>query len=939
MWLFRLRAAQRKCSSAVRAAPASPKPERFDGLNGARLLASVHIVLGHLYQSGRVAGLYFLAWGFTWVPWFFMLSGFVLALSKLREGSPNFENFSSFLRKRTAAIYPLYATGLVLALGVRWGLQGLHGPRWYELFFQGLLGQSLLPWLPENTVQIHCWFLSALLPFWCLFTPVMRGGVLKLRTVGSAAAALLLLAAPPWLAVLLPSALEGVDPLWYKAHHTGRSSTAVDLLVITLKFHPLSYLHVFTFGMVLAQLRALVGHALREAHPSPLARALAPILRHGASMGYLGLLLVFTVPEVRPTSYKLSARLSVLMLPQGLILLGLAPLSEPEPAHTSSSCTAEGGARRGAHDPLTRLFARAPHAWGNVSYSQYVLQFVAMQLWPVERLGLLGVLEFFVFLLSWGYLSATLLVNPASALWHNQSPRRLLMIAVTVSVALASACGLREALRHRANACGIPETPPPLPPPYVTVEAGAAVDVRLNWTAGDGSEGLVLINPSLLWSGASFVRAARLHGLSCVEREVEWEGVAATELTTRWESQIATAVEPLGGVGSPLPGWDPSRWQLGTEALWRREIGALRDGNLSAWWPMCQTDARYHPRNNTVLRKEVSGPEDPKLVLTHKCAHMHEGTCSSTPASAVGLVFSSYPPKAVDPLCGTGYTFGEGRTGHTVYQMFLSLPSGDGMASGLDGPSEAPGVMPAVRLECGLGWRPQKNWIHFSVPDDSRPHFVHTVAPQHRVVTVAADGSCENDEWLTEDYPPFLALAAAPGVRVSGSATAVRWNRQQGASVADEFLALLHTKDAQGRYTTMAYTFSARPPFSVSAVSRPLPLSGEGRAFASGLAIPPASGKVLVSYGVADAEARALVMSDAYLRRLFDWCTEDQVLTRAARTESAAPGGEEAAAAGTTLEGGSWVTLLLVSGALGLFCTCSHGVPCALRQQPGTVLR
>ena len=65
-------------------APAEPKntkkrQQRFSGLDGARLVASVHIVLGHGYQQGAFRGVYFFAWGYTWVPWFFMLSGFVLA--------------------------------------------------------------------------------------------------------------------------------------------------------------------------------------------------------------------------------------------------------------------------------------------------------------------------------------------------------------------------------------------------------------------------------------------------------------------------------------------------------------------------------------------------------------------------------------------------------------------------------------------------------------------------------------------------------------------------------------------------------------------------------------------------------------------------------------------------------------------------------------------
>jgi len=63
-------------------------------------------------------------------------------------------------------------------------------------------------------------------------------------------------------------------------------------------------------------------------------------VRCGAVCGYLGLLLVFLVPALRPVAHKLSARLSVLMPLQGLVLLGLSPLAAHERApdgHAGSS--------------------------------------------------------------------------------------------------------------------------------------------------------------------------------------------------------------------------------------------------------------------------------------------------------------------------------------------------------------------------------------------------------------------------------------------------------------------------------------------------------------------------------------------------------------------------------------------------------------------------
>lgn len=38
------------------------------------MLASMHIVAGHLHQMNALpGGAMLFAWGFTWVPWFFML--------------------------------------------------------------------------------------------------------------------------------------------------------------------------------------------------------------------------------------------------------------------------------------------------------------------------------------------------------------------------------------------------------------------------------------------------------------------------------------------------------------------------------------------------------------------------------------------------------------------------------------------------------------------------------------------------------------------------------------------------------------------------------------------------------------------------------------------------------------------------------------------------
>lgn len=80
----------------------------------------------------------------------------------------------------------------------------------YALASQGLLIQAWLPWLPEDTIQSHCWFLSALVPYWLLFDILYRKLILRLTSLRAGCAWLVLLALPPWAAILLPSTVPSI---------------------------------------------------------------------------------------------------------------------------------------------------------------------------------------------------------------------------------------------------------------------------------------------------------------------------------------------------------------------------------------------------------------------------------------------------------------------------------------------------------------------------------------------------------------------------------------------------------------------------------------------------------------------------------------------------------------------------------------------------------
>lgn len=87
-------------------------------------------------------------------------------------------------------------------------------------------------------LQLHCWFLSAMVPYWLGFDLVFRNLVMRLASLRTCCALLLLLALPPWLALVLPRLTGGDDPAWYATHATGALRDETDFAVVLLKFHP-----------------------------------------------------------------------------------------------------------------------------------------------------------------------------------------------------------------------------------------------------------------------------------------------------------------------------------------------------------------------------------------------------------------------------------------------------------------------------------------------------------------------------------------------------------------------------------------------------------------------------------------------------------------------------------------------------------------------------
>ena len=362
---------------------AASSKDYLHSLGIARLLASVHIVLGHLYAKGVVANVYFFGWGFTWVPWFFMLSGYVLTHARLNSRDPTkVDGPYANIAKRLSTIFPMYAFGVFLSMLIQI-LRDLALPGYGVLIGQAFLMQSWVPLWTEEALLSHCWFLSNMVLYWAGFGIVYKW-VRKLSLI-STCAALAVITVLPWFLVIIPAVSDDIEADWYSDHSWGSNDSANDTWTVMLKFHPIFYAHEFLYGMLLSVLRHRVKNAGNDTG-NAMTMVLSCILRFGATFGYLGLILVFTIFELQPSGYKLSARLSVLLPLQGLVLLGLSPLPQLV-------------ANKRLIDPLASLFALGPPWIGDVSYCQYILQFIIYDLFPVSQitnasyfLYLLGVL-------------------------------------------------------------------------------------------------------------------------------------------------------------------------------------------------------------------------------------------------------------------------------------------------------------------------------------------------------------------------------------------------------------------------------------------------------------------------------------------------------------------------------------------------------------------
>ncbi|CAE7191314.1 mdmB [Symbiodinium necroappetens] len=828
-----------------------PKGDRYSfGL--ARYLASLHVVLGHLNARGQTMDVYMCNWGFTWVPWFFMLSGFILCTAEMKN--PRKEQPYEYVARRFVTIYPVYAVSLLIA-SVPAVIAGTLPSGWV-LLMQAWLMQAWVPTVTEKGLQMQCWFLSCLVVYWtCFPTFARRVSQIQLQEVLLGMAAL---CSFPVLYMLIPDLFYGTTN-WYEYHSWGKMRNATDIIVIVIKFHPICYLHVFLLGMLLARLRLL----LSEEMASEMRRALALLLDLLAPVGYFGLLLVFNVPAASPPYAKLSARILVLLPLQAAILLGLAGLE-------------------GFPQPKLAKWVSGLNFLESYSYCVYVMQFICMKLWAGQEFSV----PFFMYLIAIATLMQVFVQRPAEVLWKISPLKAAWMAPAGISMVLL--------LIWLGGWF--------LPAPTVEVDLPAKIhqdgllDVRLPLVMSDkdmrATGGGVFINPSIAVSpdGNRLIIAARLHRRSSrllreSSNSIGNESNVTNNATKHdyeavleeiWHSQIV-----VGSVRMAAEDW--RRFFSGQlPEMTLRPWSGLRmeDGKNWTYPNLCERE-KYVPENKTLIRLVVTGPEDPKVIpLTQgycdkssadcstprepgdlcgssrdHCRNCHSRWCSS---EEVQIAFSSYTPKA-----------GKDCKRRDVMQMFL--------ASGVDAKA-VDKVSQGLHLKCGQWNHNEKNWIPFQ--RNSRTYVVYSLVP-HLVHELVHDGQGTCGSQFRTLFPPLAQMQEKnldKAYRGSGQAVHVDASAARAANLTlrqSHFLALFHVADLKvRRYWHYAYRFSPDPPFQILQVSKALPLQelpprpfAPRFAFASGLAVH--GHQVTIAYAAGDREPRALSMTLSRLDEFF----------------------------------------------------------------------
>ncbi|UDF05400.1 acyltransferase [Asticcacaulis sp. AND118] len=231
------------------ATPAARSSE-IRALTGLRGIAALFVVLYHATGYFRFPDpwQHYIRHGYISVDLFFVLSGFVMAMTygKLFDAGFQWPNFRKFILMRVARVWPLFALMTLITAAL---IPTLLGTRYYfEDVWHGLLPNLTMTqaWGLANSIVRPSWSISTEWAAYLVF-PLLVIGALK----GSWQRALICVAVAAGLL-----ALVAYGPLWFG--QTARRSGPLDIAASYATGTMLRCLLSFFIGMVAYRFRALV---------------------------------------------------------------------------------------------------------------------------------------------------------------------------------------------------------------------------------------------------------------------------------------------------------------------------------------------------------------------------------------------------------------------------------------------------------------------------------------------------------------------------------------------------------------------------------------------------------------------------------------------------------------------------------------------------------
>jgi len=242
--------------SLVPASTETRKPAPLKALTGLRCFAAINIVLFH-FSNPHWFG--FLApvvnAGFISVSYFILLSGFVLGYNYNQRARSGELDRYRFWEARFTRIYPIYLLSLLLSLG---NLRSEYATHTHDMFWTGVVLTPLLlqGWIPAVATFLNtpAWTMSAEAFYYLIFPWLARW-----KTPERMAPHLARMAGV-WILGLVPGALymafnpDGIV-------HPDRWSYGPWLWA--LKYTPYAHVFSFVFGVMLANLDAMIPRASR----------------------------------------------------------------------------------------------------------------------------------------------------------------------------------------------------------------------------------------------------------------------------------------------------------------------------------------------------------------------------------------------------------------------------------------------------------------------------------------------------------------------------------------------------------------------------------------------------------------------------------------------------------------------------------------------------